>query len=79
MYTLVSSAARHHVDVWAYVNDVLRQLASGLTDYESLLPDVWREHHPESIRTYRDQAKKERKLTNQQRRARRRLAQEIIR
>jgi len=50
-----------------------------LTDYESLLPDVWREHHPESIRTYRDQAKKERKLTNQQRRARRRLAQEIIR
>jgi len=79
MYTLVSSAARHHVDVWAYVNDVLRQLASGLTDYESLLPDVWREHHPESIRTYRDQEKKDRKLTNQQRRTRRRLAQEIIR
>src|SRR6056297_93953 len=74
MYSLVSSAARHNVDVWAYVDDCLRQLAGGSTDYESLLPDVWRVSHPESIRVYRDAEKKSRRLTTQQRRVRRREA-----
>lgn len=74
MYSLVSSAARHNVDVWAYVDDCLRQLAGGSTDYESLLPDFWRASHPESIRVYRDAEKKSRRLTTQQRRVRRREA-----
>ncbi|QEG00736.1 Transposase IS66 family protein [Stieleria maiorica] len=74
MYSLVSSAARHHLDVWAYVDDCLRQLASGSTDYERLLPDVWRKEHPESIRPYRDAEQKTRRLTTQQRRVRRREA-----
>jgi len=74
MYSLVSSAARHHLDVWAYVDDCLRQLAGGSSDYESLLPDVWRENHPKSIRDYRDAEKTARKLTTQQRRVRRREA-----
>ena len=52
MYTLVSSASRHHIDVWAYVDDVLRQLAGGSTDYESLLPDRWRQTHSESNSDY---------------------------
>lgn len=74
MYSLVSSAARHHLDVWAYVNDCLRQLATGSTNYESLLPDVWRGTHPDSIRPYRDAEQKTRRLTTQQRRTRRREA-----
>lgn len=74
LYSLVSSAARHHLDVWAYVDDCLRQLAAGSTDYESLLPDVWRKSHPESIREYRDAEQKSRRLTTQQRRTRRREA-----
>jgi len=74
MYSLVSSAVRHHLDVWAYVDDCLRQLAGGSTDYESLLPDVWRRTHPESIRQYRDAEQKARRLTTQQRRTRRREA-----
>jgi len=74
MYSLVSSAARHHLDVWAYVDDCLRQLAGGSTDYESLLPDVWRKAHPESIRQYRDAEQQARRLTTQQRRVRRREA-----
>lgn len=73
MYTLVSSAARHHLDVWAYVDDVLRKLSAGSTDYESLLPDRWRATHPESVRQYRDAEQKGRRLTTQQRRTRRRL------
>jgi hypothetical protein len=74
MYTLASSAARHHLDVWAYVDDCLRQLAGGSTDFESLLPDVWRQSHPEAIRTYRDAEQESRRLTTQQRRTRRREA-----
>lgn len=74
MYSLVSSAARHHLDVWAYVDGCLRQLAGGSTDYDSLLPDVWRQSHPESIRAYRDAEKESRRLTTQQRRVRRREA-----
>jgi len=74
MYSLVSSAARHNIDVWAYVDDCLRRLAGGSTDYESLLPDVWRASHPQSIRQYRDTEKESRRLTTQQRRIRRREA-----
>ncbi|MEZ6128939.1 MAG: hypothetical protein R3C59_09670 [Planctomycetaceae bacterium] len=74
MYSLVSSAARHNLDVWAYVDDCLRQLAGGSTDLEVLLPDVWRASHPESIRVYRDTEKESRRLTTQQRRVRRRAA-----
>ncbi|MCA9140140.1 MAG: IS66 family transposase [Planctomycetales bacterium] len=74
MYSLVTSAARHHLDVWAYVDDCLRRLAGGSSDYEALLPDVWRASHPESIRVYRDEEKKSRRLTTQQRRVRRREA-----
>lgn len=72
MYSLVSSAARHKLDVWAYVDDCLRQLAGGSTDYESLLPDVWRKAHPEAIRPYREVEATTRRLTTQQRRTRRR-------
>jgi len=74
MYSLVSSAARHHLDVWAYVDDCLRRLAGGSTDYASLLPDVWRSSHPEAIRPYRDIEQQSRRLTTQQRRVRRRAA-----
>lgn len=74
MYSLVSSAARHKLDVWAYVDDCLRQLAGGSTDYGSLLPDVWRKAHPEAIRPYREVEATLRRLTTQQRRTRRREA-----
>lgn len=74
MYSLVTSAARHHLDIWAYVDDCLRKLAGGSTDYENLLPDVWRASHPEAIRVYRDAEQKSRRLTTQQRRTRRREA-----
>lgn len=74
MYSLVSSAARHNLDVWAFVDDCLRKLAGGSSDYESLLPDVWRVTHPEAIRVFCDGEKTSRQLTTQQRRTRRRAA-----
>ena len=33
-FTLVASAVRNDLDVWAYVKDVLDRLLAGETDYE---------------------------------------------
>ena len=70
--TLVSSAVRNDLDVWAYLKDVLDRLLSGSTDYESLRPDVWRQAHPESIRQYRVEERRDRADRKQRRRADRR-------
>ncbi len=51
--TLVSSAHQNDLDIWAYVNDVLKRLLAGETSYESLLPWNGAAEHPDSIRTYR--------------------------
>ena len=75
LYSVVSSAARHHLDLWAYVNDVLRRLVGGETDYEGLLPDRWKETHPESVRSYRDLEQAERAQRTKERRQRRRALQ----
>ncbi len=46
MYTLIDFAARHQLDLWAYVDDVLRYLAAGDYNLAALLPDRWAIKHP---------------------------------
>ena len=70
--TLVSSAWRNDLDVWAYIKDVLDRLLAGETDYAALRPDVWRQTHPEAIREYRDTERRDRADRKQYRRATRR-------
>ena len=53
MLTLVTSAVRNDLHVWAYLKDILDQLLAGSTDYEALRPDIWKQSHPEAVRTYR--------------------------
>ena len=53
LMSLVSSAHRHDLDVEMYLDDALRQILGGSTDYKSLLPDIWKQAHPSAIRTYR--------------------------
>jgi transposase len=67
--TVISSAHRHDLDVWSYLRDVLEQLAiaklataettatAGTVDISSLLPDVWKQSHPEHVRTFRSEEK----------------------
>ena len=74
MMTLVSSARRHDLDVWVYVKDVLDQLLAGSTDYQSLLPDIWKQRHPEAIRAYRVEERRDKADRKQLATARRRLA-----
>ncbi len=73
--TLVSSAVRNDLDVWAYLKDVLDRLLAGETDYAKLRPDVWRREHPEAVRSYRVTERRDRANRKQYRRAVRRRRQ----
>ena len=53
LFTIVSTAHRHHLDVWAYVKEVLDRLLAGEKDYASLRADVWAAAHPEALRPHR--------------------------
>ncbi len=70
--TLVSSALRNDLDVWAYIKDILDRLLVGETDYASMRPDAWRVAHPEAIRQYRVAERRDRADRKQYRRATRR-------
>jgi len=72
MYTLIASASRHQLDLWAYLDDLLRRLADGKSDLASLLPDRWAAMHPDSIRSYRKTESLARAAKTKARRARRR-------
>ena len=73
LMTIVSSAIRNDLDVAVYLKDVLDQLLSGSTDYASLCPHVWKLTHPEAIRTYRVDERRNAADRKRVRRARRRL------
>lgn len=60
LMTLVSSAIRNDLHVWAYIKGVLDALLAGCTDYHSLRPDVWATAHPDHIRTYRKDERRDR-------------------
>jgi transposase len=74
--TLVSSALRNDLDVYDYLKAVFDALLAGSTDYAGLRPDRWAAAHPESIRRYRQEERRERHEAKTTRRAaRRRLSQ----
>ncbi|TWU10540.1 IS66 family transposase [Allorhodopirellula heiligendammensis] len=72
LYTLTASAHRHNLDMWAYINDVLRRLVGGDSDLDELLPDTWAMAHPEKVRSYREAESLARAAKTKERRARRR-------
>ena len=76
LMTLCSSAIRNDLDVYAYVKDVLDTLLQGSTDYASLRPDVWAQSHPESVRQYRAEERRQRNARRDRARLNRRLAPE---
>ena len=57
-----------------YLKDALEQLLVGSTDYESLRADVWKQSHPEAVRTYRSDERCDTADRNRLTRAQRRLA-----
>ena len=73
LLTIISTALRNDLDVWAYLKDVLDQLLAGCTDYESLRADVWKQSHPEAIRQYRADERRDQADRQRFHRAQRRL------
>lgn len=73
LLTIVSTAHRYHLDLWQYVNDVLRRLLAGETDLASLRAERWALSHPNAIRPYRVEEARYRADAKATRRARRRL------
>ena len=57
-----------------YLKDALDQLLAGSTDYESLRADAWKQSHPEAVRTYRSDERRDTADPNRLTRAQRRLA-----
>jgi transposase len=89
LYTVVASAARHHLDVWAYLRDVLQRLAElrSRTDgsppppeqLTPLLPDVWAQDHPDQVRDYRQHEQESRANAKRARRQKRRALAQVTR
>jgi transposase len=71
--TVVASAHRHDLDVWAYLRDVLECLAKGEHKLEELLPDVWKKKHPQHVRDFRAEERQERADQRRYRRAKQRI------
>ena len=85
MYSIVSSAHRHHLVIGDYLEDVLRKLADaqqnhpadlelGATYLLDLLPDRWASSHPESLRRDRIEEREMVSDLKRGRRAKKRLA-----
>ncbi len=73
LMTIVGTAIRNDLDVAAYLHDVLQRALDGETDWAALAPHAWRVDHPESIRTYRQDERRQSADRKRKRRARRRL------
>ena len=72
LMTIIGSAKRNDLDVHAYLDDVLRRVLAGETDWASLAPHAWKAEHPESLRTYRRDERRQAADRKRVRRARRR-------
>lgn len=72
LMTIVSTAHRHHLDVWLYVKDVLDRLLAGDRDLAAMRADRWAQAHPDALRPYRIEEARYRADTKTDRRARRR-------
>lgn len=74
LMTIVSTAARNDLDVYRYLKDVLDQLLAGSTDYRSLHADIWKQSHPQAVRHYRTDERRDAADRRHHRRAQRRRA-----
>ncbi len=78
LLTIVSTAHRHHLDVWAYLKDVLERLLAGDTHLADLRADRWALAHPTALRPYRLDEARYKADAQATRRARQRLLQQKL-
>ena len=71
--SVIASAHRHDLDIWAYLCDVLQRLAKGEKTLENFLPDVWKANHPEHVRDFCEEERLHRADDRRYRKAKRRI------
>lgn len=74
LLTIVASAIRNDLDVRAYLDDVLRRVLAGETDWSALTPHAWKAAHPDKVRAYRTDERRSAADRKRTRRARRRTS-----
>ncbi len=77
LMTLVASAHRQDLDVLMYLESVITHMLRGTAKVGDLLPDVWKTHHPDAIRTYREEERRDKADTATIQAAKRRLRSEL--
>jgi transposase len=77
LMSLVASAHRQDLDVAAYLDSVTTHMLRGTAKVEELLPDVWKSHHPEAIRSYRAQERRDKADVAVEQAARRRARRKL--
>lgn len=77
LISMLASAQRQEIDVGMYLESVLTHLVRGTAKPEELLPDVWKANHPEAIRTYREQERRDKADSAQLSAAKRRARQQL--
>jgi len=73
LMSLVASAHRQDLDVLMYLESIITHMLRGTAKIEDLLPDVWKSHHPEAIRTYRTEERRDKADTASLQAAKRKL------
>jgi hypothetical protein len=77
LMSLVASALRMDLDVGLYLESVLTHMLRGTAKIEELLPDRWKAAHPEAVREYREQERRDKADTAIVQAARRRVRAEL--
>jgi hypothetical protein len=77
LMSLVASALRQDLDVAMYLESVITHMLRGTAKLEELLPDRWKAAHPEAVREYRAQERRDKADTAVMQAARRRVRAEL--
>ena len=77
LMSLVASALRMDLDVGLYLESVITHMLRGTAKIEELLPDRWKAAHPEAVREYREQERRDKADTAIVQAARRRVRSEL--
>jgi len=77
LMTLVASALRQELDVGLYLESVITHMLRGTCKLEELLPDRWRAAHPEAVRQYREQERRDKADASSLQAAKRRIRSKL--
>jgi len=77
LMSLIASERKMDPDVGLYLESVLTHMLRGTAKIEELLPDRWKAAHPEAVREYREQERRDKADTAIVQAARRRVRSEL--